>query len=369
MPVDTTDSPGDLLDSTADLPSMSLTPDYGLRLRLAGAVLVVLGFDALLVFGPAWLVSVVAPSVTLRDALLATAVGTPLLVALQAGYAYRRTLGSVSPRTVSTADEPGLHALLDCLCRQADVPKPGLAVADSPVPNSVVVGRPGNPVVVVTTGLLGALDDEELAAVVAHELAHVVNRDRLVAVFAAAPAILAHQYLVWQSGRLSREVERADKRGLAGFGGNNFLSTLVGIAVGLVSGVVSEAVFRLFAVQREYAADRAAAQLTGNPAALASALATLDERARALPSRDLRAHDSSVKAVSFLPYPFEHRDRASVDSNADVDWTDPAAVEAMYEDQPLKRRSESKRKEEPIPFPVRSHPRTRNRIERLRAAS
>jgi heat shock protein HtpX len=350
---------------------MSLTPDYGLRLRLAGAVLVVLGFDALLVFGPAWLVSVAVPGVTLRDALFATAVGTPLLVLLQGGYAYRRTLGSVSPRTVSVDDEPRLHALLDRLCRQADVPKPGLAVADSPVPNSVVAGRPGDPVVVVTTGLLDALDDEQLAAVVAHELAHVVNRDRLAAVFAAAPAILAHQYLVWQSSRLSREVERTEREGLVSLGGgNDFVGALVGIAVGLVFGVVSEAVFRLFAVQREYAADRAAARLTGNPAALASALGTLDERARALPSRDLRAHDSSVKAVSFLPYPFEHRERASVDSNADIDWTDPAAVEAMYEDQPLKRRSESKRaEEEPIPFPVRSHPRTRSRIERLRAAS
>lgn len=346
---------------------MSFRPDHWLRVRLAGAVLVVLGFDALLVFAPAWFVAYVLPSVGVRDALLATAVGTPLVVALQAAYAYWRTLGSVSPRTVTAEEEPDLHALLARLCRQADVPKPGLAVADSPVPNSVVAGRPGDPVVVVTTGLLDALDAEELAAVVAHELAHVVNRDRWAAVFAASPAILAHQYLVWQSTALSREVERADSGKLLSPGGTDLASALVGLAVGLVFGVVSEAVFRLFAVQREYAADRAAAQLTGNPAALASALATLDERARAIPSRDLRAHDSSVKAVSFLPYPFEHRERGPVDSNADIDWTDPAAVEAMYENQPLKERRASKRREEePIPFPVRSHPRTRRRIERLR---
>ncbi|SEP21637.1 heat shock protein HtpX [Halogranum amylolyticum] len=349
---------------------MSLRPDYRLRVRLAGAVLVVLGFDAALVLLPSWLASLAFESVTVSDALLATAVGTPFIVLLQAAYAYHRTLGSVSPRVVTATEHPDLHTLLDRLCQQANAPKPRLAVADSPVPNSVVAGRPGEPAIVFTTALVDALDDEELAAVLAHELAHVVNRDRLAVVFAAAPAIVAHRYLVWQSERLSRDVDRTDERGFVGLGENNFLSALVGIAVGLVFGVVSEAVFRLFAVQREYGADRAAARLTGNPAALASALATLDDRARAIPSRDLRAHDSSVKAVSFLPYPFEHRERETVDSNADIDWTDPAAVEAMYEEQPLRRRNESTEAgEEPIPFPVRSHPRTRRRIERLRATT
>ncbi|SDM97122.1 Peptidase family M48 [Halogranum gelatinilyticum] len=344
---------------------MSLRPDHALRVRLGVAVAAVLGFDALLVFAPAWAVAQLVPNVTLRDAVLAAAVVTPVLVVLQGWFAYRRTLGALSPRTVSPEEEPELHALLDRLCRQGDVPKPGLAVADSTVPNSVVAGRPGDPVVVVTTALVDALDREELAAVLAHELAHVKNRDRFATVFAAAPAILAHQYLVWQSRRLSREVERADRGGLVGSGESDFASGLLGIAVGLVFGVVSEAVFRLFATQREYAADRAAARLTGNPAALAAALSTLDERVRAVPRGDLRTQEGSVQAVSFLPYPFEHREQRA-DTNADIDWTDPAAVESMYENQPLKRRTDEKN-EEPIPLPVRSHPSTRRRVDRLRS--
>jgi heat shock protein HtpX len=224
--------------------------------------------------------------VVLVAVLLAAGAGMATMLVVVAGLALaqltlsdRLALRAVGAREVSPADAPGLHAMIERLCVQADLPKPRIAIAPTPVPNAFAMGRsPRSAVVCATTGILELLEPHELEGVMAHELAHVKHRDVLImtvsSFFASIAAMVLQFGLLFGGGR--------DREG----GQPAFLLVL------LVSAVVYAVSFVLMLAlsrYREFVADRGAALTTGRPSALASALMKLSEAMERVPQRDLRA--------------------------------------------------------------------------------
>jgi heat shock protein HtpX len=185
-------------------------------------------------------------------------------------------------REVTPGQAPELHGMIDRLCALADMPKPRVGVADTPVPNAFATGRsPDRSVVCVTTGILGMLTTEELEGVLAHELSHVAHRDVLVMTVASSAGIAA--------GMLTQ----GSQYGAFGFFGRNRDSNglpvwLVVLLVSLAVYAVSFVLLRLLSRYRELAADRAGAYLTMRPQALASALTKITGGINEIPQRDLR---------------------------------------------------------------------------------
>ena len=191
----------------------------------------------------------------------------------------RLALRAMGARSVSPGEAPGLHALVERLCVQADLPKPRIAIVDSPIPNAFAMGRSRRAsTVCATTGLLRLLEPHELEGVMAHELAHVVHRDVLVmtvASFFASIAAMVVQFAPFLGGSRDRD------GGQPAF----LVVMLASVAVYLLSFVLMLALSR----HRELVADRGAALLTGRPSALSSALMKISGAMRGMPDRDLRA--------------------------------------------------------------------------------
>ncbi|MEF8878573.1 MAG: M48 family metalloprotease, partial [Haloarculaceae archaeon] len=220
-------------------------------------------------------------------------------------------LRAVGARRVDADEYPEVHDALVRLSGTVGVETPDLAVARTDVPNAFAVGRrPGHATVVVTTGLLDLLDAEERDAVLAHELAHVRNRD--VSVMTMAYFLPSLAYLVAIGAYL---VLVGVFKALSGFrhvdddGAKGLLVVVVVLVVSAVSTMLVSAafwvgsflLFRLLSQYREFAADRGAAAITGSPAALASALRELDDGMGELPDSDLRDADGGVEALYVAP--------------------------------------------------------------------
>lgn len=228
----------------------------GLLYVVLAAVLLALGFSAIFVLG-------------LSAALLL------------AQWWFSDSLAMRAMRAVVVTPEqaPQLHAMVDRLCAMADMPKPRIGIADSDVPNAFATGRtPSRSVIVVTTGLLRRLDEDELDGVLAHELSHVAHRDVTVMTIASFTAILAGfivRTAMWGSMTRNR-----DNNAAVVF----LLVMVVSIAVYAISYVLIRALSRY----RELGADRGAALVTGRPSALASALVKISGEMASIPTRDLR---------------------------------------------------------------------------------
>jgi heat shock protein HtpX len=194
-------------------------------------------------------------------------------------FSDRLALRAMGAHEVSPSEAPGLHALVERLCVQADLPKPKIAIADTHVPNAFATGRSRKAsTVCATTGLLQLLEPHELEGVIAHELAHVQHRDVLVmtvASFFASIAAMVLQFAPFLGGGRDRD------GGQPAF----IVVMLVSVAVYLLSFVLMLALSR----HREFVADRGAAMLTGRPSALSSALMRISGAMRGVPDRDLRA--------------------------------------------------------------------------------
>ncbi|WP_096394451.1 zinc metalloprotease HtpX [Halorubrum trapanicum] len=202
-------------------------------------------------------------------------------------FSDKLALRSMGAREVSADEYPDLHRRIERLSQQADLPKPTVAVADTQVPNAFATGRnKKNATVAVTTGLLQALDEDELDGVLAHELAHVKNRDVMVMTIASFLSTIAFFIVRW--GWL--------------LGGDNRQGApvIVAILVSLVVWVVSFLLIRALSRYREYSADRGAALITGQPGALASALMTIDGRMDKVPEEDLR-EEAEMNAFFIIP--------------------------------------------------------------------
>ncbi len=203
-------------------------------------------------------------------------------------YSHKITLWSMGAEEVSPQQYPELHDTIERLSRQADLPKPTVAVADSTVPNAFATGPTQKKgVVCVTTGIMERLDDDELEGVLAHELAHIKNRDMAVMTIASLLSTIAFVVVRW--GWL--------------FGGNRRNGgggIIVAILVSLVVWILSYLLIRALSRYREYAADRGGASITGDPAALASALMTIDDSMSRVPEEDLRSQNE-MNAFFIIP--------------------------------------------------------------------
>lgn len=173
-------------------------------------------------------------------------------------------------REVDATSAPDFYGMVAELAKRADLPMPKVYIIDSPHPNAFATGRdPEHAAVAATTGLLNMLTRDEVAGVMAHELGHVKNRDTLVmtvvATVAGAISMLANFGLFFRSG---------DNRG------NALASILAVIVAPMAAMIVQMAISRT----REFGADKAGAEISGNPMALASALSKISRGAQAIPN-------------------------------------------------------------------------------------
>jgi heat shock protein HtpX len=201
-------------------------------------------------------------------------------------------LAAMGAREVSPAEAPQLHAMIDRLCVQADLPKPRVAVVNTRMPNAFALGRsPKSATVCATTGIMDMLSPAEMEGVLAHELTHVANRDVLVMTLAAFFATIA-AYIVQFGFFFGGGSSYDDDDGNPSF----IVLFLVSMVVYVVSFFLMQALSRY----REFAADRGAAIITGRPSALASALVKIASGMERIPTRDLRA-SSELSAFYIFP--------------------------------------------------------------------
>lgn len=216
-----------------------------------------------------------------------------LILGLQYYYSAKLILWSMGARLVSENEQPELHAMVERLAMLANVPKPQIAVVDTPAPNAFATGRnEKNAVVAVTTGLMRRLEHMEMEGVLAHELSHIRNRDMVVmtlaSFFAAVASFIIQQSFFWG---ISIGGDRDNREGNA---------TLLVYLASLVVWVVSYFLIRALSRYREYAADRGAAYLTGAPSHLASALLKISGAMDRIPEEDLR-QTQAVNAFFIIP--------------------------------------------------------------------
>ncbi len=232
--------------------------------------------------------------------LAAAGVGIGLIVIIEMAMIFGQywfsdkiALFGMGGRVVTPEEEPRLHAMIDRLCALADMPKPRVAVAETDMPNAFATGRsPKAAVVCATRGIMRRLSDEELEAVLAHEISHVAHRDVAVMTIASSVGMLAGlltRVAMWSS------IFSSDSENQGG--------ALAELAIMLVSIVVYALSFLLtmaLSRYRELAADRSGAILIGRPALLASALVKITGEMSRIPTKDLRKAEA-FNAFFFTP--------------------------------------------------------------------
>ncbi|HEX2103150.1 MAG TPA: zinc metalloprotease HtpX [Solirubrobacteraceae bacterium] len=202
------------------------------------------------------------------------------LFALQVFASDKLALAAVGAREVSPQEAPELHAMIERLCIQADLPKPKVAVMRSSMPNAFAMGRSQKSATVcATTGIMELLSPAELEGVLAHELTHIINRDMMIMTLASFFASIAS--MIVQFGFFFGGGHDDDDDGPG---------VLVVILVAMAVYVVSFFLMQALSRYREFAADRGAAVITGRPSALASALMKISGTMDRIPQSDLRAH-------------------------------------------------------------------------------
>src|ERR1700754_5124385 len=254
--------------------------DTGLQVRMA---------VTLFLLGAVYVVLAVVLFYFLQSALLMIVI-VGGLAAINFFGSDKLALAAMGGRVVTPQEAPQLHAMVERLCVQADLPKPKVAVANTSMPNAFALGRsPKKATVCATTGIMELLSPSELEGVMAHELTHVANRDVAImtlASFFASIAAYIVQFGFFFGGGSSDDDDNP-----------SFLVLfLVSIAVYAVSFLLIQALSRY----REYAADRGAAIITGRPSALASALMKVSGTMERIPQTDLRAH-AEMSAFYIFP--------------------------------------------------------------------
>lgn len=270
-----------------------IPPDHGLttRMFMTGLFLVVL----YAVFG--------AILFAIFKSLVFMVVLMGAFLFAQYWFSDKIALWGMRARIVTPQEQPALHGAIDRLCALADMPKPKVAIADTPVPNAFATGRnANNAVVCVTTGLLRRLDGPEIEAVLSHELSHVAHRDVAVMTIASSLGVLA--------GLLARVMLYSTMFGGFGRGGGRGRNSqgagqiiILELAVMLISMIVYAISFlltRALSRYRELAADRSGAILIGRPSLLASALEKISGEMTHIPTQDLR-HAEAYNAYFFAP--------------------------------------------------------------------
>ena len=178
-------------------------------------------------------------------------------------------------KAVTEAEEPELYSITRELAMKAGLPMPKVYIMENDTPNAFATGRnPSHAAVAATTGIMRLLSREELSGVMAHELAHIQNRDILIstisATIAGAISYLAHMAQWAAMFGSSRNDER---------GGNPIALIAMMIIAPLAAMIIQMAISR----SREYGADEGGARITGNPLSLANALRKLDYGNKRIP--------------------------------------------------------------------------------------
>ncbi|WP_169569651.1 zinc metalloprotease HtpX [Sneathiella limimaris] len=208
------------------------------------------------------------------------------------GFAYwnsdKMVLRMYGAREVSEADAPEFVGLVRQLAMRAELPMPRVYIMENPQPNAFATGRnPENAAVAATTGLLNMMSREELAGVMAHELAHVRNRDTLImtvtATIAGAISMLANFALFFGGNR------------------NNNLGIIGTLAMVILAPIAAMLVQMAISRTREYSADKAGGEICGNPEWLASALVKLQNGASRI--ENVTAEQNPASASLFIINP------------------------------------------------------------------
>ncbi len=201
------------------------------------------------------------------------AVITSLMILAQWYFSDRIVLWSAGAKVVTKEQYPALHEIVERVSARSNLVKPKVAVIKSNMANAFATGKSQkSSLVAVTTGLMEILDQEELEGVIAHELSHIKNRDVLVLTLASIFSTVAF-YIMYSSmfsvGGRSR--------------GNGGAGILIVLLVAFITWLISFLIIRAISRYREYAADRGAAQVTGKPRMLASALQKISGSMKKLP--------------------------------------------------------------------------------------
>jgi len=201
-----------------------------------------------------------------------------VMILAQWYFSDKIVLWTSGAKIISREEYPKLHEIVERLSTNNGLPKPKVAMVNSNVPNAFATGKsPKSSLVAVTTGLLELLDDDELEAVIGHELTHVRSRDVLVLTLASLFSTVAW-YLMqfgFYGGLQSRD------RNSAGSG-------VIVLLVAIVTWVVSFLIIRAISRYREYSADRGGAIMTGKPDKLATALLKISGKIKVIPPNELK---------------------------------------------------------------------------------
>src|SRR5918912_3134067 len=219
--------------------------------------------------------------------LLSAGAGVGVMVVVIAGISLAQlflsdklALAAMGAKVVTPQEAPGLHAMIERLCIQADLPKPKIAIADNKMPNAFAMGRSQKSAVVcATTGIMQTLEPHELEAVMAHELTQGKNRDVLimtVASFFASVASMIVQFGFFFGGGYDD-------------GDDDNPSWAVVMLVSFLVYILSFFLMLALSRYREFSADKGSALITGRPSALSSALMKISGTMQRVPEQDLRA--------------------------------------------------------------------------------
>ena len=202
----------------------------------------------------------------------------------------KMVLRMYNAQQVDEASSPYLYNMVKELAGRAGLPMPRVYIIDEAQPNAFATGRnPENAAVAATTGILQMLSQRELRGVMAHELAHVQHRDILISTISAtmAGAISALANIAMFFGGRDEEGRPA----------NPLASILVALLAPLAASLIQMAISRA----REFEADRGGAQISGDPLALADALAKIDAYARGIPMPAAEAHPETAQMMIMNP--------------------------------------------------------------------
>ncbi len=180
-------------------------------------------------------------------------------------YSDKCALAAYGARRITASQAPKLYSMVERLCQRAGLPVPAVYTIPTPAANAFATGRdPEHAAIAFTEGILNVLSDDELEAVIAHELSHIQNRDTLTQAVAATLAGAISLLAIVGGGRSNR---------------NPVGLILTTIFASIAATVIQLAISRT----REFSADTSAAKLTGNPRAVANALQRLESSARQIP--------------------------------------------------------------------------------------
>lgn len=270
-------------------------------IAILGSVLIAAGYAAGFLLAPD------EPAVAVLFVLVALVIWIVMLLTSMIG-GEKILLKSAAARPIEKADAPQLYNVVEEMCIASGLSTvPKIYLIDSPDPNAFAVGlKPERAAVAVTTGLMAKLNRDELQNVVAHEIAHIQNRDTLFMTLAGVTvgAIIILGELLWRSMYLGG----GRSRGGGGRGNNQGAAVMMAVAVllAILAPILARLLYFACSRRREYLADACAAQYTRYPEGLASAL---DKISGQVATRTKKAHTGRTLAPMYIVNPLAARGR------------------------------------------------------------